>query len=306
MKNIEIIVCTKRKHDKFLKQKKCKIHVSIDDCIKENPKFAIVANETSFHIKTATYLAKAGIHMLIEKPLSHSLTGTDKLLNIVKKKKLTVLIGCNLRFHPCLKKIKELLLKEKIGRIISVHADNGSYLPDWHSYEDYRKSYAAKKDLGGGVTLTCIHEIDYLYWLFGRVLGVTSVIGKYSDLDITAEDLASIIMRFKSNIITEIHLDYFQRPTKRTCRIVGTKGTIVCNFITNEVKMYNIQNGAWKKLLKIKNFNNNQMYKDELSHFINCIKKKKKTVNPLEEEVEVLNIALMIKRSSKEGKWIKI
>ena len=74
MKNIEIIVCTKRKYDKFLKQNKCKIYTSIKDCIKENPKFAIIANETRFHIKTALYLAKAGIHLLIEKQLSYSLT----------------------------------------------------------------------------------------------------------------------------------------------------------------------------------------------------------------------------------------
>ena len=49
------------------------------------------------------------------------------------------------------------------------------------SYEDYKKSYASKKELGGGVVLTCIHEIDYMYWLFGDIKEVFSLTGKFSD-----------------------------------------------------------------------------------------------------------------------------
>ena len=109
--DIEIIVCTKRKQDIFLKKNKCKVIKSLKKSISENPDFAIISNVTSLHIETAIELANAGIHFLIEKPLSHNQNGVKKLLNVIKTKKLITLIGCHLRFHPCIIKIKEIITK---------------------------------------------------------------------------------------------------------------------------------------------------------------------------------------------------
>ena len=70
---------------------------------------------------------------------------------------------------------KELLEQEKIGKVISVQAENGSYFPDLHPHEDYRISYAGKKVLGGGIILTQIHDVDYLYWFFNYPKSIFSV-----------------------------------------------------------------------------------------------------------------------------------
>ena len=118
--DIEIIVCTKRKQDIFLKKNKCKVIKSLKKSISENPDFAIISNVTSLHIETAIELANAGIHFLIEKPLSHNQNGVKKLLNVIKTKKLITLIGCHLRFHPCIIKIKEIIEKKKIGKVLAV------------------------------------------------------------------------------------------------------------------------------------------------------------------------------------------
>ena len=104
--------------------------------------------------------------------------------------------------------------------------ESGSYLPDWHPYEDYRNSYASKENLGGGVVLTCIHEIDYLHWFFGEIKELFAMTGKFSDLKIEVDDLASVTMKFSNNIIVELHLDFFQKPDFRCCKIIGTNGTI--------------------------------------------------------------------------------
>ena len=77
-------------------------------------------------------------------------------------------MGCQLRMHPGLQKIEEWIKQDKLGKIYSVQVDLGEYLPDWHPWEDYRQSYAARADQGGGVILTLIHELDYLHWLFGK------------------------------------------------------------------------------------------------------------------------------------------
>ena len=297
--NMEILVCSNRKYDKFLKEKHCKLFDSLDDCIKEKPTFAIITNETHLHVKTALKLAKAGINLFIEKPLSNSLNGIKELLNITNKKKLVTLIGCNFRFHPSIKIIKEIINSGELGRIISVRVENGSFLPNWHPFENYQQTYAAKENLGGGVILTNIHEIDYLYWFFGNIHEVYSITGNFSDLDIKADDLSTVLLRFKNNIIAEAHLDYFQQPATRNCKIIGTKGTVIWDMSDNIVKYYNIQKKVWTEKLKSSNYDFNLMYLDELHHFIDCIIKKKKTINCIKEGIYTLKVALAIKRSSK-------
>ena len=139
--------------------------------------------------------------LFIEKPLSNSKSGIKTLDKIVKQKKLITLMGNQFRFHPCIKKIHQLVKQKKIGKIISVQVENGSYLPDWHPYEDHAISYASQKKLGGGVVLTQIHDIDYLYWIFGNPKSVFSVTGKFSKLDISVEDYSSSLIQFRNNII---------------------------------------------------------------------------------------------------------
>ena len=303
--SIEILVCTNRK---LRKQKKNNLRKfdSLEKCIREKPDIGIITNVTSFHIPSAIKLAKAGCHLFIEKPLSNSMVGIKNLLELIKEKKLVTLVGCNMRFHPCLIKIKRLIAEGKIGKVVCVRAENGSYLPEWHPHEDYTKSYASREDLGGGVVLTCIHEIDYLYWLFGEVKEVFSIIGKFSDLNIKVDDLSSILFRFKNNIIGELHLDYFQRPTFRSCKIIGTKGTIYWDSEINAVKMYNIKKKKWDEKLKLKNFDENDMYVKEILHFLECVKKKKQTINTVNQAAKILEIALAAKKASKVRKGIRI
>ena len=303
--NHEIIIFTKRT-DLHFKTKRVRVHNSFDNCLSEKPQIAFITNETSLHIKYAIRLANSGIDLFLEKPLSNSLNGVQTLRNIVNKKKIITQMGFNLRFHKCIIKIKKLVQEQKIGKIISIQAENGSYLPDWHPYENYRSGYAGKKKLGGGIILTQIHDVDYLYWIFGNPISIFSVNGKFSDLDISAEDYASSIIQFKHRIIAELHLDFFQGPEYRRCKIKGTIGTIYWNSIKNEVKLYNNRTKKWKIILKLKNFERNQMYIDEINYFLKCVKTRKKTTNSIDDGIKTLKIALAMKKSGKNKKIIKL
>lgn len=303
--NIEVIVYTRQKNLQQLKGK-CIVYDNLKDCLMHKPNAAIIANNTNEHIKIALKLAKHGIHLFIEKPLSNSLSGIQKLLEFVENKKMITMIGCNLRFHKCILKIKELVDHKSIGKIISVSSESGSYLPDWHPNENYKKSYASKEDLGGGVILTCIHEIDYLYWFFGEIKEVFSSSGNYTDLKISAEDLSISIIHFKNDIIGELHLDYFQRPAIRKCKIIGTKGIIYWDSDINTVKIYDVIKKKWKKELVMKKYDRNVMYLDEIVHFLDCVKKSKKTINPISQGITILKTALAMKKSSNLRKVVRI
>lgn len=294
----DIAICTKQR-PKSYDTKRCTFFDTLQDCFSEVPTIGLVTNVSSAHVETALELASAGCHLFIEKPLSNSLKNIEKLSKIVKKKKLVTLMGCNLRFHSCIQKIKELITNGKIGKIISARVECGTYLPDWHPYEDYRGSYASRNDLGGGVVLTCIHELDYLYWFFGNVKEVFSMTGKYSNLETKADDLSAIILKFNNNVIAEVHLDYFQRPETRSCKIIGVKGTIYWDSTTNEVKLYSVEKKRWKTVHKIKNYDKNEMYVKELRHFIRCVDKKEKSINDISQGIYTLKIALTVIKSSK-------
>ena len=212
-------------------------------------------------------------------------------------------MGCNFRFYPPIMKIKKCIEENRIGRIISVQVENGSYLPDWHPNEDYSEGYAAKQKLGGGVILTQIHEIDYLYWFFGKIDYVSSISGKYSDLKLDVEDISASILKFENKIIGELHIDFFQRPQFKRCKIRGTKGSIEWNSDENNVKKFNIKNQQWE-IIPIKNNYKlsskkkiNSMYVEEIKHFIKCVKNRTETINPLIQGIETLKIALRIKKS---------
>jgi len=303
--NLQIIICTKQEVTGHF-PKRVKIVRSMSECLKENPDAVIIANVSSLHIPIATKFAKSGIDLFVEKPLSNSLRGTKNLAVLIKKKKLITQIGCQFRFHKCINEIKKLISSNRIGKIISVRAECGSFLPDWHPYEDYTKSYAARNDLGGGVVLTNIHEIDYLYWFFGEISELFSLTGKHSHLKISADDLSVATIRFKNGIIAELHLDYFQKPDFRSCKIIGTKGMIYWDSDANKVLLYDNKKNKWVKVLEWPNYDRNFMFKAELVHFLDCIKRRRLTINPLERDgIRTLKIGLAIIKSSKMKRVIK-
>ena len=304
--NNEVIIYTKRSNTNTLNKKNVKIFHDLKSCIFEKPDIAFITNETAYHIPIAKKLAKLGLDLFIEKPLSNKIKDVKEVVQISKRKKLITLMGCNLRFNRSIEKIKSLIEEKKIGQVISVKVECGTYLPDWHPNENYSKGYAARDDLGGGVVLTCIHELDYLYWFFGEIKEVFALTGKFSDLKISTNDLSSIIMKFRNNIIAEVHLDYFQKPEIRSCKIIGTKGTIYWDSIDNEVKIYDFKKSKWISKLKIKKYDENEAYVREIRHFFQCITKSQNSMNDISEGEYILKVALGIIKSSKLKKYVSI
>ena len=132
------------------------VETDLESALAHKPDAVIIANPSAFHLDAAIPAARQGCHILLEKPISHSIDRVYDFSQIVQETGSRVLMGFQFRYHPNLKKIKELLDDEKIGRILSFRSHWGEYLPNWHPWEDFRLSYAARKDLGGGVLLTLV------------------------------------------------------------------------------------------------------------------------------------------------------
>jgi predicted dehydrogenase len=192
---------------------------------KHNPDAVIVANPTSMHLDVAIPAVEAGCHILLEKPISHSLERLDILQKAAEKSGSRILVGFQFRFHPTLNRARELIQSNALGKILTVHAHWGEYLPQWHPWEDYRQSYAARSDLGGGVIVTLTHPLDYLRYLLGDIETLWSFNGHISLLEIDVEDVAEIGLKFTNGAVGGVHVNYFQRPPVHRLEIVGTNGT---------------------------------------------------------------------------------
>ncbi len=300
----EVVVCDLNE-DRLNEAKKLGIRTTKDfekelqeDCA------ALICTPNNSHVRIAQKAAEAGAHVFVEKPLSHSLNGVEKLVETAWEKKLVSLVGCNLRFNKSLLKVKQLIEEKTIGRILSARIQFGQYLPDWHPLEDYRKGYSAKKDLGGGIVLDAIHEIDYSNWLFGKATEVTAKCLNTNSLDIETEDLAEIILSYENGATAAIHLDYLQRDYVRNAEIIGEEGLIKWDYQRQAVEVFTKIAKKWERTEIAED--KNEMYVAELKHFIECIKGRQQTINDFDSALGTLKIALAAKKSSLEKQSIKL
>jgi predicted dehydrogenase len=151
---------------KITKKKNQNIDLCVNnlrDAIKFKPQIAVIANPASHHLKSAYPLAKLGVHLIIEKPLSSSNTNILKLIKICELKKNILMVGYNLRFLKSLIKFRNILNKDIIGKVLSIRSEVGSFLPSWRTGSDYKKSVSASKKLGGGVLLELSHDIGKFF-----------------------------------------------------------------------------------------------------------------------------------------------
>ncbi|HSB66022.1 MAG TPA: Gfo/Idh/MocA family oxidoreductase [Anaerolineales bacterium] len=259
------------------------------------PDAVIICNPTAMHLDVAIPAARCGCHLLIEKPISHSLAHMDELQQVVVENDVKVLVGYQFRFHPGLQRIKKLLNDEAIGEPLSVRAHWGEYLPGWHPWEDYKLAYAARPELGGGVVLTLSHPLDYLHWFFGDVESLRAF-NSQKGLHLPVEDEAEILMQFISGVLGSVHLDYNQRPASHWLEILGSRGNLRWDNSDGIAHMMQVgpdgSMGAWQESPIPKGFERNTMFLDELRHFREVIKGKAEPACSLHDGLIALQLAL--------------
>lgn len=268
-----------------------KYFYDINKAFSANPDVVFITNPTCKHIHSAILGVEKGCNMFIEKPLSNSLDGIEELIDKVNEKKLITLMGCNLRFHPVIRRIKDIVDGFEYGRVFYFRANCSSYLPDWRPWQDYRKSYSAIKALGGGVLLDLIHEIDYTQWIFGNFQEIKGFTEKISDLEIETKDFAEMQLRTDKNIFGSIQLDYFRVIPERVVTVVFKDHVIKGDLINNKLMIYSKEGQIEEKY----NIDINYTYEKQIEYFINSIINKKKTFNGIEEGYKVLKYAFKVK-----------
>jgi predicted dehydrogenase len=280
---------------------------SIEDAVAFRPLGAVIASPASSHLQIAAPLIEAGIPVLIEKPIADTCTGLRELIDESIKRNAPIMTGYNLRFLPSLREAKRLLDRNVIGPVLGVRAEVGQYLPDWRPASHYQEAVSAKRTLGGGALLELSHEIDYLYWIFGLPDRITARGGRYSNLEIDVEDMATLCLEYDSpSRLVNIHLDFLQRSPTRTCKFIGERGTLVWNGITDRLDLFDAEKGVWEHIETFVQPDRNQMYLDELTHFLDCLSTRQAAMVDGLQGYDVLAIVEAAKASIENNSTVKV
>lgn len=259
------------------------------------PDAVIISNPTALHLDVAIPAAQCGCHLLIEKPVSHSLFRLDELEQAIQQNHNRVLIGYQYRFHPGLQQVKRFLDEGAIGRPTSARAHWGEYLPGWHPWEDYKHGYAARPELGGGVVLTLSHPMDYMRWLLGEVETLTAFTSN-AGLKLPVEDTAEITLRYTSGALGSIHLDYLQRSPSHWLEIIGTLGSLRWDNADGVVHLISVgaqeEAISQQEIFPPEGFERNWMFLDELRHFRDVVSGHAEPVCTLQDGVQSLRLSL--------------
>ncbi len=241
-----------------------------------------VTNPTSLHYRTVSETIKRTKHMFIEKPVFESADYVIKELPL--KQNSVYYVACPLRHKSILKYVKEKILSAE--KVVSVRIISTSYLPLWRRGTDYRNSYSAKKDMGGGVTRDLIHEWDYAVYLFGKPRKVFHIQRHISSLEIDSDDLSVYIAEYP-DMVLEMHLDYIGQKTERILQMFTDNKRIDVDLIADEICEYTNNNLTLKQKFEPEDF-----YINELEYFLDCVEKGKYNENTIVDACNTLKIAM--------------
>jgi predicted dehydrogenase len=264
-----------------------------------------ICNPSSMHIDYLAKSLKADKNVYLEKPVAINLGQVAELKDFARSHSATIAVGHQLRFHPHLIALKDKIESGTLGRILSVHALQGEHIADYHPGEDYRQSYAARDELGGGVLLTQIHQLDYLNWLLGPFEDVIATNQESNSLGLDVEENVSYLMRNQEGVVVYGHVDFLRRPKHASLTISGTKGIIEWRYYENSLTWIS-SDPQEEPDVSYEPLNRNQLFCNAVTDFLESINQQRNPRSTLIDGVNSLAIVDAIKTSIATGNNARI
>ena len=264
---------------------------SLAQALEAKPHLAVLATPSHLHLEPARALMRAGVPLLLEKPVDISREGLKELAALGEESSAPVLVGYQLRHHPAYGQIQTWLNDELIGKPLSLLAQVGQWLPDWRPGRDYKNSYSSKLSQGGGVIFDLSHEINLALGFLGPAGKVTAAGGLLSDLELESEDLAEISLKHDSGSYSHLHLDCLQRVYARDLKLIGRQGTILWDYAAGHVSLIRPDQEDIR-LADPPHFERDSMFRAQMAHMLELVRGKARPVCSLAEGVLAARIAL--------------
>jgi predicted dehydrogenase len=261
-----------------------------------SPDVALVCTPPVDHVPASLRLVRAGADVFVEKPLAATMAGVDELIREADQRRRIVQVGYNLRFHPVVAAAAAQLASGAVGRVLYAHVQIAQYLPDWRPQVDYRTSYTARADLGGGILLDASHEVDYITWMLGSPQTISCEAGKSSSLEVDVEDSATLLLGYGGGAHAVVHLDFVRRGSLRTFDFVGETGNLIGDIGRKTLR---IDRGAGRE--ETIELQDADMYRAEIEHFLGCVRDRTPPLIDLRQGKRILEIILLAKEAAADG-----
>jgi predicted dehydrogenase len=243
------------------------------------------------------------VPVLIEKPMTVDPREADSIVALARERGLTCGVAMNLRFHPGILTLRELVSEGRLGAIRFAHASFGSDLRGWRPGTDYRTTYSARAALGGGVVRDSVHELDYLTWMLGPATSVTAEVANVSDLEIDVEDLGAALIRLASGALACVDLTYVDPVYRRGCLLVGADATARWDWTQDKVEIS--RPGAEAVRLDV-TADVADTYVAEMRDFVEAAQNGRAPRTSAEEGRDAVRLAEALLRSAKEGRRVEL
>lgn len=264
------------------------------------PDLVLVCTPAPDHLTVARAAVEAGCHLFVEKPLSDSWEGVEELQASVRASGRLGMAGFDLRFDPGLRRAAALIAGGELGRVMAIHVQVGQYLPDWRPGTDYRQGVTARSELGGGVILELVHELDLVAWLAAPVVEVGCLAQRVSELEMDAEDLAVMTLRFASGALGTVHLDCLDRVPVRIARVTGSDGSLVWDGLARTLA-WRRAGGEWQRY-EWSAVDRNGRFVEELRCLLGCVRDGGRPPVDLDGAAATLRVALAARRAAETGR----
>jgi predicted dehydrogenase len=279
----------------------------LGDALARGPEAVVVANPTARHAATARAAISAGAHVYLEKPAATTASDVATLARAAEAAGVVVAVGQQLRFHPLVAELRARLDGGAVGAVLEVRAEQGEHVADYHPGEDWRASYTTRRELGGGVLLTQIHQLDLLWWLFGPFRAAAAVAGDGSRLGIDVEDAVTYLLRSGTGVPVVGHVDYHQRPKRWTLTVTGTDGRLHLDLQAQVLTWTSAVAGAPIERVE-EPVERNDLFVAALADFLAAIGAGSAPAPacPLDQAVEVLAVADAVREAWSSGTVVDV
>ena len=242
------------------------LYQTIEEAYAEGPDLAVISTPTSMHCKNIIEAAELGVDVFVEKPGASNLSEVKKIIDAVRHNNVKFFISYQRRFHPLVIKAREILTKNKLGKVKSIRVTVHSHVPDWHPYENFMDLYACRKDLGGGVLRTEIHEIDFLTWVYGSPNLLKATGGWLGPHSLDVEDTVEIFMYY-GDFEAQVDLCFMQKIQERRISVYAEYGWLDLDILRNTLTVKDNTSTEHREYKK--SIGNDDMFRKQANFLLN-------------------------------------
>jgi predicted dehydrogenase len=267
---------------------------------------AVVCSPAPLHVPQARQLVDAGLHVLLEKPVSTSEDGLPELAAEVARRRVVFGVAYVLRVYPEFREMRARLRAGEWGRPLELTVTAGQHFPTWRPA--YRETYYARHETGGGAIQDALtHQINLGEWLVGPISRLVCDAAHLALPGVQVEDTAHVLARQRPGadvpeVLASYALNQHQAPSEIVVQVACERGTVRCELHGQRLKWMPAPQADWQE----RSFgprDRDDPFKDQAAMFLDAIEGRSEVACTLEEGWQTLRVNLAALASVRDGAW---